>query len=303
MPPPSSGGDHAGADRATAGQATTSPAWLAHAPRPCTCMAESDAPRLRRPQRGTSAIPTSSTSIRPRCCRRRPRRRCASTIDPSAPRRRREVVEPARGRVESRQTTHFSVIDASGNAVALTTTINDWYGSAVTVAGAGFLLNNEMDDFAAKPGTPNMYGLVQGEANAIAPGKRMLSSMTPTHRARRRPASAARDRRQRRAVHHHHGVPGDLEPPRLRPGRVGADAGAAPASPAPAGRVAARKGRLRCGRRRGAASGSATSCGSSRATTTAAASAPPSSARTGAGTGSPIRASPVWPRATKQDTT
>ncbi len=85
---------------------------------------------------------------------------------------------PARG--ESRQTTHFSVADSRGNAVALTTTLNGWYGSAVTVAGGGFLLNNEMDDFAAKPGTPNMYGLVQGEANAIAPGKRMLSAMTPT---------------------------------------------------------------------------------------------------------------------------
>jgi gamma-glutamyltranspeptidase/glutathione hydrolase len=82
--------------------------------------------------------------------------------------------------VETRQTTHFSVADGHGNGVALTTTINGWYGSAVTVAGAGFLLNNEMDDFAAKPGTPNMYGLVQGEANAIAPGKRMLSAMTPT---------------------------------------------------------------------------------------------------------------------------
>ncbi len=81
---------------------------------------------------------------------------------------------------ESRQTTHFSVTDAAGNAVALTTTINGSYGSAVTVSGAGFLLNNEMDDFAAKPGTPNMFGLVQGEANAIAPGKRMLSAMTPT---------------------------------------------------------------------------------------------------------------------------
>ena len=81
---------------------------------------------------------------------------------------------------EHRQTTHFSVADADGNAVALTTTINGWYGSAVTVTGAGFLLNNEMDDFAAKPGTPNMYGLVQGEANAIRPGKRMLSAMTPS---------------------------------------------------------------------------------------------------------------------------
>ena len=77
-------------------------------------------------------------------------------------------------------TTHFSVVDAAGNAVALTTTINSGFGSAATVTGAGFLLNNEMDDFAAKPGSPNQYGLVQGEANAIAPGKRMLSAMTPT---------------------------------------------------------------------------------------------------------------------------
>jgi gamma-glutamyltranspeptidase / glutathione hydrolase len=77
-------------------------------------------------------------------------------------------------------TTHFSVADAAGNAVALTTTINSGFGSAVTVASAGFLLNNEMDDFAAKPGSPNQFGLVQGEANAIAPGKRMLSAMTPT---------------------------------------------------------------------------------------------------------------------------
>jgi gamma-glutamyltranspeptidase / glutathione hydrolase len=80
----------------------------------------------------------------------------------------------------SDHTTHLSVVDARGGAAALTTTINSLYGSAVTVAGAGFLLNNEMDDFSAKPGTPNMYGLVQGEANAIQPGKRMLSAMTPT---------------------------------------------------------------------------------------------------------------------------
>jgi gamma-glutamyltranspeptidase/glutathione hydrolase len=81
---------------------------------------------------------------------------------------------------EGYNTTHFSVVDGDGNAVALTTTLNLSYGSAVTVAGAGFLLNNEMDDFAARPGAPNAFGLVQGEANAIAPGKRMLSSMTPT---------------------------------------------------------------------------------------------------------------------------
>jgi gamma-glutamyltranspeptidase/glutathione hydrolase len=80
---------------------------------------------------------------------------------------------------EARHTTHLSVIDANGDAVALTTTLNGSFGSAVVVTGAGFLLNNEMDDFATRPGSPNTYGLVQGEANAIAPGKRMLSSMTP----------------------------------------------------------------------------------------------------------------------------
>src|SRR5690242_8556368 len=77
-------------------------------------------------------------------------------------------------------TTHYSIVDAAGNAVAVTTTLNNSFGSAVTVTGAGFLLNDEMDDFAAAPGKPNMYGLVQGEANAIAGGKRMLSAMTPT---------------------------------------------------------------------------------------------------------------------------
>jgi gamma-glutamyltranspeptidase/glutathione hydrolase len=74
----------------------------------------------------------------------------------------------------------MSVVDADGNAVALTTTINTWFGSGVTVPGLGFLLNDEMDDFAAVPGTANGFGLVQGEPNAIAPGKRMLSSMSPT---------------------------------------------------------------------------------------------------------------------------
>ena len=82
--------------------------------------------------------------------------------------------------VPGRHTTHFSVVDAHGNAVSLTTTLNTGYGSAVTVTGAGFLLNNEMDDFTAKPGALNAMGLRQGEANAIVPRKRMLSSMTPT---------------------------------------------------------------------------------------------------------------------------
>ena len=81
---------------------------------------------------------------------------------------------------ESEQTTHLSVVDAEGNAVSVTTTLNGGYGSSVIVAGSGFLLNNEMDDFSAKPGVPNMYGAIGGEANKIEPGKRMLSSMTPT---------------------------------------------------------------------------------------------------------------------------
>jgi gamma-glutamyltranspeptidase / glutathione hydrolase len=81
---------------------------------------------------------------------------------------------------ESPQTTHLSVVDAQGNAVAVTTTLNDSYGSKVIVAGSGFLLNDEMDDFSAKPGYPNMYGVIGGEANKIEPNKRMLSSMTPT---------------------------------------------------------------------------------------------------------------------------
>lgn len=82
--------------------------------------------------------------------------------------------------MEHEETTHFSIVDEDGNAVAVTTTINGSYGSQVVVAGAGFLLNNEMDDFSVKPGAPNMFGLTGGEANAIEPGKRMLSSMTPT---------------------------------------------------------------------------------------------------------------------------
>ena len=101
----------------------------------------------------------------------------AATIDPQ-----RASDSRAFNRVplESTETTHFSIVDAAGNAVAVTTTLNGGFGSAVVVRGAGFLLNNEMDDFTSKPGVPNAYGLVQGEANAIEPGKRMLSAMTPT---------------------------------------------------------------------------------------------------------------------------
>ena len=81
---------------------------------------------------------------------------------------------------ESPETTHLSVVDADGNAVAITTTLNSSFGNKVMVKGAGFFLNNEMDDFSSKPGVPNQFGLIGGDANAIAPLKRMLSSMTPT---------------------------------------------------------------------------------------------------------------------------
>ncbi len=88
-----------------------------------------------------------------------------------------DIIQPV---TESTETTHISITDRYGNAVAVTTTLNGLYGSRVVVRGAGFLLNNEMDDFSIKPGVPNMFGAVGGEANAIQPGKRMLSSMTPT---------------------------------------------------------------------------------------------------------------------------
>ena len=82
--------------------------------------------------------------------------------------------------IESEETTHFSVVDAEGSAVFITTTINGSYGNKVVDGGGGFLLNNEIDDFNAKLGVPNMFGLIGDEANAIEPGKRMLRSTTPT---------------------------------------------------------------------------------------------------------------------------
>lgn len=102
---------------------------------------------------------------------------------------RRATIDPKRatppeelrpGLKDGPSTTHYSIVDADGNAVSITTTLNNSYGSAVTVAGAGFLLNDEMDDLASAPGRPNMYGLVQGDSNAIQPGKRPLSAMTPS---------------------------------------------------------------------------------------------------------------------------
>jgi gamma-glutamyltranspeptidase/glutathione hydrolase len=100
-----------------------------------------------------------------------------SDLDRMAAARGEKVSATAR---EPKQTTHYSVVDAQGNAVSVTTTLNGGFGSYVTVPGLGFLLNDEMDDFAAKVGVPNMYGLLQGPANAVGPGKRPLSAMTPT---------------------------------------------------------------------------------------------------------------------------
>jgi gamma-glutamyltranspeptidase/glutathione hydrolase len=112
----------------------------------------------------------------------------AALIDPAYVARRAREVDPAKPSalkavspgLEKPQTTHFSIVDRRGNAVSNTYTLNGSYGAGVVVEGAGFLLNDEMDDFSVKPGAPNMYGVVGGDANAIAPGKRPLSSMTPT---------------------------------------------------------------------------------------------------------------------------
>jgi gamma-glutamyltranspeptidase/glutathione hydrolase len=103
-----------------------------------------------------------------------------SNIDPYKARPSAQILPGEPGKYESNDTTHFSVIDKHGNAVSNTYTINFSYGSKLTVPGAGFLLNNEMDDFSAKPGVPNAYGLIGGEFNAVEPEKRMLSSMSPT---------------------------------------------------------------------------------------------------------------------------
>lgn len=115
-----------------------------------------------------------------------------SLLDPAYVKSRRESIDPVEATPSSKvgpmvltnpeamQTTHYTVADGDGNIAAVTYTLNGGYGSKVTATGLGFLLNNEMDDFAAKPGVPNMYGLIQGEANAIAPRKTPLSAMTPT---------------------------------------------------------------------------------------------------------------------------
>jgi gamma-glutamyltranspeptidase / glutathione hydrolase len=103
-----------------------------------------------------------------------------STIDPHRASTSEQVKAGKPAGYESDETTHFTVVDADGNAVANTYTLNNSYGSAVVAKGTGIIMNDEMDDFAAKPGTPNLYGLIQGERNAVAPRKRPLSAMTPT---------------------------------------------------------------------------------------------------------------------------
>ena len=135
-----------------------------------------DAPRLSRPQHlswrpGLCAEPAGAAACRRTTPRRFARRSMPGNATPAA------AHQPPK---ENAETTHYSVVDGEGNAVAVTYTINGSFGAAVIAPGTGFFLNNEMDDFTVKPGTPNLYGLVQGEANAIAPGKRPLSSMSPT---------------------------------------------------------------------------------------------------------------------------
>jgi len=104
----------------------------------------------------------------------------AETIDPNKASLSSDILPGEFDGYESEETTHYSVVDKWGNAVSVTTTLNSGFGNKIVVEGAGFLLNNEMDDFSIKPGFPNIYGLVGGEANSIQPGKRMLSCMTPT---------------------------------------------------------------------------------------------------------------------------
>lgn len=104
----------------------------------------------------------------------------AATISPERATPSAEVRPGLEAVMDESHTTHYAVVDDDGNAVAVTTSLNLWYGGKVVVDGAGFFLNNTMDDFSAKPGTPNQFGLVQGERNAVAPGKRMLSAMSPT---------------------------------------------------------------------------------------------------------------------------
>src|SRR5208282_1186762 len=168
--------------------------WPASWPRPSTKAEAWLPPPTSPPTKSKSASPfaaptgdTTSSALR-----RHPPAAWRDSIDPNHATPSKELKRPSFGELERvaqlpptalrepQNTTHYSVVDADGNAVSVTTTLNDSFGSRVTAAGLGFLLNDEMDDFAAKQGVPNIYGLIQGPANAIGPGKRPLSAMTPT---------------------------------------------------------------------------------------------------------------------------
>jgi gamma-glutamyltranspeptidase/glutathione hydrolase len=177
-PPPSSGGlillevlgmlEGSGYERAGAGSADAL-TWIAEA------MKRAYADRAEHMgDPGHWRVPVTFLTSKQYLERRR------QSIDPSRATPAAEISAAAPPKEDSPETTHFSIVDEEGNAVALTYTINGGYGNGVTVPRLGFLLNNEMDDFSVKPGVPNMYGAVGGEANAIQPGKRPLSSMTPT---------------------------------------------------------------------------------------------------------------------------
>ena len=159
-----------------------------------------------------------------------------AAIDPASARRRRARSSPAIPPLEGDNTTHFSVVDRDGNAVANTYTLNFTYGLGLVADGTGILLNNELDDFAAKPGAPNAYGLVGGDANAPGPGKRPLSSMAPTIVLK--DGSLPRHRLARRQPHHHHGAAGDPQRDRSRDEHRGSGRRAAHPSPVAAGRGA-----------------------------------------------------------------
>ncbi len=140
---------------------------------------------------------------------------------------------------ESSETTHYSIVDADGNAVAVTYTLNGSFGAGVVAPGTGILLNNEMDDFTAKPGVPNLYGLVQGEANAIEPKKTPLSSMSPTIVLKGDQALHG-DRQPRRAAHHNHHAGSDRERDRPRHDDQGSDRRPAHPPPMAAGQAVRR---------------------------------------------------------------
>ena len=144
-------------------------------------------------------------------------------------------VEPGIEPHEKPETTHYSVVDKDGNAVSVTFTINGFFGANVIAPGTGFFINDEMDDFTVKPGVPNLFGLVQGKANAIAPGKRPLSSMAPTHRHQGR-QGLPRARQPGRLAHHHHHGRDHHEHRRLRHGAAGGRRRAAHPSSMAAGR-------------------------------------------------------------------